>query len=251
MLGGQREKKSQDLSLQMSEAICVCVWVCSGCWVSVTRSGLAAGLPCYHCLMKQCSHDITGSFYFRLKLWLVLSKNMMHPNKIHFCAINKRSVMKFRLLSDKNPILLFPQVLAMSFKHHLQMSSLSVFACCALDKQQRFLWESNILYRVIELNDCMLLLLLLQKRCIWFPSPGLTARHRSVCHTGSVTFVPVFLAFYLLYICLSKYYFVSFIAVTCCSAQNSKCQKRVTNSTSIFFGLFIWWLLCIAIWKGK
>lgn len=56
---------------------------------------------------------------------------MMHPNKIHFCAINKRCATEFRLLSDKkNPILLFPQVLAMSFKHHLQMSSLSMFACC-------------------------------------------------------------------------------------------------------------------------
>jgi len=74
---------------------------------------------------------------------------MMHPNKTHFCALNKRSVTEIGLLSDKNPILLFPQVLAMSFKHHLQMSSLSVCVCCALDKQQRFLWESNILYRII------------------------------------------------------------------------------------------------------
>lgn len=77
----------------------------------------------------------------------------MHSNKAHFCATNKRSVTEFRSLSDKNPLLLFPQVLATSFKCHLEVLSLSVTACCALERQQRFAWESNILHKVIYLND--------------------------------------------------------------------------------------------------
>lgn len=77
----------------------------------------------------------------------------MHPNKAHFCATNKRSVTEFRSLSDKNPLLLLPQVLALSFKCHLEVLSLSVSASCALERPQRFVWESNILYKVIQLND--------------------------------------------------------------------------------------------------
>lgn len=165
---------------------------------------------------------------------------MMHPNKIHFCAINKRSVTEFRLLSDKNPIFTLPP----SFSCVFHRSSADVFIICVCllcpGQATEVLRESNILYRVIWLNDCMLLLILLQKRYIWFPSPGLTAWHRSACHPGSVTLVPVFLAFYLVYIYLSKYYFFFFIAVSCDSAQNSICQKRVTNSTSVFLSLFIY-----------
>lgn len=135
---------------------------------------------------------------------------MMHPNKIHFCAINKRCVTEFRLLSDKkNPILLLLQILAMSFKHHLQMSSLSMFACCGQATEifvgKQYPLQGNIVEWVYVFANTAA-----EKIYIRFLSPGLTACHRSVCHAGSVTFVPVFLAFYLVYVCLSKYYFVFF-----------------------------------------
>lgn len=79
-----------------------------------------------------------------------------------------------------------------------------------------------------------LLLMLLQKRWVQLLSPGLAALW-GVCHTGSII-----LPFHLVYICLSKYYFVIFIAGTCNLAQNSKCQKRVTKSTSFFL-----WCVCL------